>query len=119
MSTDSSSGSGPSPQDGSPLSPEDSGLAVDTAGQQRTDRVSDQGGARQLRRLLLSLAANVTVLTGLLVYFGWKRADTQSRLLGVDESIFGMLEFPPLCASPHRRGNLRYRKIRARVIRLG
>jgi hypothetical protein len=48
------------------------------------------GGNAELRRNLLSLAANVTVLTGLLVYFGWKRAETQSRALGVHESIFGM-----------------------------
>ncbi len=36
------------------------------------------------------LRANVTVLTALLVYFGWKRADTQATVLGVDESVFGL-----------------------------
>jgi hypothetical protein len=30
------------------------------------------------------------VLTALLVYFGWKRADTQATVLGVDESVFGL-----------------------------
>ncbi|MFA9443755.1 hypothetical protein [Egicoccus sp. AB-alg6-2] len=47
-------------------------------------------GNAELRKHLVSLGANVTVLTGLLVYFGWKRAETQSRVLGVDVSIFGM-----------------------------
>ncbi|OKI27205.1 hypothetical protein [Saccharothrix sp. CB00851] len=34
--------------------------------------------------------ANVTVLTGLLVYFGWRRSDVQARELGVDSSVLGM-----------------------------
>jgi hypothetical protein len=41
-------------------------------------------------RALVSFGANVTVLTALLVYFGWKRADTQAFYLGIDESILGM-----------------------------
>lgn len=48
------------------------------------------GGAQEMRKHLVSLGTNVTVITGLLVYFGWKRAETQSRVLGVDASIFGM-----------------------------
>lgn len=44
----------------------------------------------EVRKHLISLGTNVTVITALLVYFGWKRSDTQSRVLGVDESIFGM-----------------------------
>ncbi|KOX24555.1 hypothetical protein ADK67_18490 [Saccharothrix sp. NRRL B-16348] len=34
--------------------------------------------------------ANVTVLTGLLVYFGWRRSDVQARELGIDSSVLGM-----------------------------
>jgi len=36
------------------------------------------------------LLANVTVVTALLVYFGWRRSETQAQRLGVDESILGM-----------------------------
>jgi hypothetical protein len=49
-----------------------------------------KGTSDEVRKHLISLGTNVTVITALLVYFGWKRADTQSRVLGVDESIFGM-----------------------------
>lgn len=41
-------------------------------------------------RALVSIGANVTVLTALLVFFGWKRAEAHSRMLGIDESILGM-----------------------------
>ncbi|XVS60603.1 hypothetical protein ACQPYE_20025 [Actinosynnema sp. CA-299493] len=34
--------------------------------------------------------ANVTVLTGLLVYFGWRRSDVQARELGIDSAVLGM-----------------------------
>jgi hypothetical protein len=44
---------------------------------------------RGLLRPLLALLANVTVLTALLIYFGWRRSETQSRALGIDESILG------------------------------
>jgi len=37
-----------------------------------------------------AVLANVGVLTALLVYFGWKRSEVQSRRLGIDESILGM-----------------------------
>lgn len=49
-----------------------------------------EGTSSEVRKHLISLGTNVTVITALLVYFGWKRSDTQSRVLGVDESIFGM-----------------------------
>jgi hypothetical protein len=39
---------------------------------------------------LVSIGANVTVLTALLVFFGWKRAEAHSQMLGIDESILGM-----------------------------
>jgi len=41
-------------------------------------------------RALATFGANVTMLTALLVYFGWKRAHTQATVLGVDESVFGL-----------------------------
>ncbi|MEU4443758.1 hypothetical protein AB0K14_20465 [Actinosynnema sp. NPDC050801] len=34
--------------------------------------------------------ANVTVITGLLVYFGWRRSDVQARELGIDSAVLGM-----------------------------
>lgn len=43
-----------------------------------------------LLRTVLSVVTNVTVLTALLVYFGWKRSDVQARALGLDETIFGL-----------------------------
>ena len=39
---------------------------------------------------MASIGANVTVLTALLIYFGWRRSETQARVLGIDESILGM-----------------------------
>lgn len=41
-------------------------------------------------RPLVAFLANVTVLTALLVYFGWRRSETQAQRLGIDESILGM-----------------------------
>lgn len=38
----------------------------------------------------IALLANVTVVTALLVYFGWRRAETQADRLGIDESVLGM-----------------------------
>lgn len=39
---------------------------------------------------VVALLANVTVITALLVYFGWRRAETQADRLGIDESVLGM-----------------------------
>jgi hypothetical protein len=39
---------------------------------------------------LVTLLANVSVLTALLVYFGWRRSETMAHQLGIDESILGM-----------------------------
>ncbi len=39
---------------------------------------------------LVRFVANVTVLTALVVYFGWRRSETHARRLGIDESILGM-----------------------------
>jgi hypothetical protein len=41
-------------------------------------------------RLLVSIGANVTVITALLIFFGLKRAEAHATALGVDQSIFGM-----------------------------
>jgi hypothetical protein len=48
------------------------------------------GGVTHVARPFLALLANVAVVTGLLVYFGWRRSATQSQRLGIDESILGM-----------------------------
>ena len=39
---------------------------------------------------LLGLLANVSALTALLIYFGWRRAETQAAQMGFDESLLGM-----------------------------
>jgi hypothetical protein len=39
---------------------------------------------------LAPVLANLGALTALLVYFGWRRSETQAQLLGIDESVFGM-----------------------------
>lgn len=43
----------------------------------------------ELIKQLAGVLANVAVLTALLVYFGWIRAEVQSRRLGFDESLLG------------------------------
>jgi hypothetical protein len=48
------------------------------------------GAMPRVLRTLLALLANVTIITALLVYFGWRRSETQARRLGIDESILGM-----------------------------
>ena len=57
-------------------------------------RNADQGSEREsftkALRPVLGFLANVTVLTALLVYFGWRRSATQSEQLGITESILGM-----------------------------
>lgn len=41
-------------------------------------------------RRIGEVLANVTVVTGLLVFFGWKRSDTQATELGLDGNVLGM-----------------------------
>lgn len=41
-------------------------------------------------RKIGAVLANVSVITGLLVAFGWKRSETHSRALGIESSILGM-----------------------------
>ncbi|GAA2213693.1 hypothetical protein GCM10009850_091560 [Nonomuraea monospora] len=43
-----------------------------------------------LLRWAIGLLANVTVLTALLVYFGWQRSEIQALELGLDDSVLGM-----------------------------
>jgi hypothetical protein len=43
-----------------------------------------------LLRSIIAVVTNATVLTALLVYFGWKRADVQARRLGLDETLFAL-----------------------------
>lgn len=50
----------------------------------------DGGKGNEILRWLVGVVANATVLTALLVYFGWQRNDVQSQELGFDESILGM-----------------------------
>jgi len=45
---------------------------------------------KEILRPVLGFLANVTVVTALLVYFGWRRAETHAERLGIDESILGM-----------------------------
>ena len=47
----------------------------------------DRGG---LLRGIAVVVGNITVLTALLVYFGWKRSEVQAKGLGIDESLLGM-----------------------------
>jgi Predicted exporters of the RND superfamily len=52
-------------------------------------------------RTAVALLANVTVLTALLVYFGWRRSETQTQRLGIDESILGASTRDYLLRSVH------------------
>jgi hypothetical protein len=47
-------------------------------------------GTSDVLKPLVALLANVTVVTALLVYFGWRRAETHADRLGIDESVLGM-----------------------------
>lgn len=50
----------------------------------------DPGAARAVLRPVVQLLGNITVVTALLVYFGWRRSATQSERLGLAESILEM-----------------------------
>jgi hypothetical protein len=41
-------------------------------------------------RILLSIGANITVLTALVVFFGWRRAQAHAQMLGISVNILGM-----------------------------
>ena len=58
-----------------------------------TDGGAPRAGGDQVWRAVAPLAgvlANVTVLTALLVYFGWRRSETQSQRLGIDQSVLAL-----------------------------
>jgi hypothetical protein len=40
-------------------------------------------------RVLGALGAILTLVTAVLFYFGWRRSETQSRVMGIDVSLFG------------------------------
>lgn len=61
-----------------------------TAAPQDADRGSGRGSLNHVLRPILGFFANLTVLTALLVYFGWRRSATQADRLGIAESILGM-----------------------------
>jgi hypothetical protein len=50
---------------------------------------AERGRGDLLRSIAVALG-NVTVLSALLVYFGWKRSEEQAKGLGIDESLLGM-----------------------------
>lgn len=50
----------------------------------------DPAAGNDVLRRLAGALANATVLTALLVFFGWKRSDVQARRLGINESVLGM-----------------------------
>ena len=54
------------------------------------EAVPSSTGASTAMRQVVTLASNVAVITALLVYFGWRRTETQAARLGVDETIFGL-----------------------------
>jgi hypothetical protein len=51
------------------------------------DDEATRGG---LVKALLAVVVNVSVITALLVYFGWVRSERMASLLGIDEAILGM-----------------------------
>jgi hypothetical protein len=53
------------------------------------DERSD-GGLATILRPLIGLLANVVVITSLLVFIGWKFAETAATKLGLSESVFSM-----------------------------
>lgn len=54
--------------------------------QKPTPAVDQNDALRKVGAVL----ANVSVITGLLVAFGWKRSETHSRALGIESNILGM-----------------------------
>jgi hypothetical protein len=73
-------------------------LDTTTTGTRSTEDASqpnatDQGAGGRFEgplQLLTVVGTNITVVAALLVFFGWKRAEAHSRILGVNESIWGM-----------------------------
>jgi hypothetical protein len=62
-----------------------------SVGEPETPAQAETAGRLQgTLRVLLSIGANITVVTALVVFFGWKRAQAHAEMLGVSASIFGM-----------------------------
>jgi hypothetical protein len=59
-------------------------------GQTKQREEAVPGLLKDTLKSLGALVANVTVLTALLVYFGWVRAEEHAAGLGIDESLLGM-----------------------------
>lgn len=59
-----------------------------TSAEEKSEEQDTAG--RGVWRWIGTVLANVTVLTALLVYFGWQRAESHARALGFDESVLGM-----------------------------
>lgn len=57
------------------------------ADEQREGQQPDTGA---VVRQILTLLGNITVITALLIYFGWRRSETQAERLGIEESLLGM-----------------------------
>jgi hypothetical protein len=67
--------------------------ATDPTSPQPAPVAGSTGASDVLKEALkpvVALLANVTVITALLVYFGWRRAETHADRLGIDESVLGM-----------------------------
>jgi hypothetical protein len=57
----------------------------------RATPVAAEGGSTaSILRPAVAFVANVTVITALLYYFGWRRTATQDYRLGLDPEIFGL-----------------------------
>ncbi|MDQ3974798.1 MAG: hypothetical protein M3276_10830 [Actinomycetota bacterium] len=70
------------------MSPE--AAPVTTTAPQDVGQGGGRGSLSHALRPILGFFANLTVLTALLVYFGWRRSATQAERLGIAESILGM-----------------------------
>jgi hypothetical protein len=61
-----------------------------SSGGQSTDAaVTSPDTSSGALRQFATIATNVAILTALLVYFGWRRMETQAAQIGVDQDIFG------------------------------
>lgn len=54
----------------------------------KLDEDDQQSGGVSLLKVASVVFGNATIVTGLLIYFGWRRVETQTRRLGLDQTIF-------------------------------
>jgi hypothetical protein len=73
-------------QVGPPASPEP---AQRTEPAQPTAETASQWSVSSLLGAVTKVGPPLTIVTALLIYFGWARADAQSKAMGVDVSMFG------------------------------